>query len=158
MKKILSVYHTSNAIDLGLLIARVVIAALMLTHGIPKLQMLFSGEPVKFLPVMGMSPEISLVLTVFAEVLCSVFILAGFATRLAAIPLIVTMLIAAFLIHGADPIATKEPALHYLLVYTVLLLAGSGKYSIDYLLQTKTVSSNLSARKEQHAAYLHLNK
>ena len=158
MKKILSVNKTSNAIDLGLLIARVMIAALMLTHGIPKLQMLLSGEPVKFLPVMGMSPELSLVLTVFAEVICSIFILVGFATRLAAIPLIITMLIAALVIHGADPIAMKEPALHYLLVYIVLLLAGSGKYSVDYLLQTKTTDLNHSKTKKTQPAFLHLNK
>ena len=141
MKKILSVRHSSEAIDIGLLVARVMIAALMLTHGIPKLQMLFAGEPVKFLPVMGMSPELSLALTVFAEVVCSIFLLVGFATRLAAIPLIITMLIAVLLIHAADPIAMKEPALHYLVVYLVLLLAGSGKYSMDYLLQTKTTGS-----------------
>src|SRR5688572_21207120 len=125
MKKILSVSRTSNAIDIGLLIARVMIAALMLTHGIPKLQMLLSGEPVQFMSVLGMSPELSLGLTVFAEVICSIFLLIGFATRLAAIPLIITMLIAAFLIHAADPIAIKEPSLHYLLVYVLLLLAGS---------------------------------
>ncbi|MGZ8536894.1 MAG: DoxX family protein [Flavisolibacter sp.] len=158
MKKILSVNKTSNAIDLGLLIARVAISALMLTHGIPKLQMLFSGEPVKFLSVLGMSPELSLGLTVFAEVVCSIFLLVGFATRLAAIPLIITMLIAALLIHAADPIAIKEPALHYLLVYVVLLLAGSGKYSMDYLLQNKGTGSNQSNSKELQAALLHINK
>ena len=159
MKKILSIDHTSRTIDLGLLIARVVIAALMLTHGIPKLQMLLSGEPVKFMSVLGMSPELSLGLTVFAEVICSVFLLVGFATRLAAIPLIITMLVAAFLIHAADPIAIKEPSLHYLLVYVLLLLAGSGKYSMDYLLQNKTVRSNQGDNsKEQQAVFLHLNK
>ena len=158
MKKILSVSKTSNAIDIGLLIARVMIAALMLTHGIPKLQMLLSGEPVKFMSVLGMSPEFSLALTVFAEVICSIFLLVGFATRLAAIPLIITMLIAALLIHAADPIAVKEPALNYLLVYLMLLLAGSGKYSIDYLLQNKTAVSVQQKSKAQQAVYLHQNK
>ena len=137
MKKIINVNHHSSLTGLALLIARVGIAALMLTHGIPKLIMLLSGGPIQFPPVMGMSPEISLALTIFAEVFCSILILAGFATRLAAIPLIITMLVAVILIHSADPVAIKEPALHYLLVYTVLLFAGSGKYSVDYLLQGK---------------------
>lgn len=137
MKKILSVNNTSNTTDLALLIARVGIAALMLTHGIPKLLMLFSGAPVQFPPVMGMSAELSLSLTVFAEVFCSVFILAGFATRLAVVPLAITMLVAVFLILGADPLKVKEPALQYLLVYIVLAVAGSGKYSLDYLVQKK---------------------
>ena len=135
MKKILSVDNTANATNVGLLIARIGIAALMLTHGIPKLGMLLSGDFAKFPPVMGMSAELSLALTVFAEVFCSVFLLAGFATRLAVIPLIITMLVAVLFIHATDPIAVKEPALQYLLVYIVLLVAGSGKYSIDNILQ-----------------------
>lgn len=143
MKKIISVNNTSNTTDFALLIARVGIAALMLTHGIPKLLMLFSGAPVQFPPVMGMSAELTLSLTVFAEVFCSVFILLGFATRLAAIPLAFTMLVAVLLIHSADPFSVKEPALQYLLVYAVLLFAGSGKYSIDYLLsKNKKQSTN----------------
>jgi putative oxidoreductase len=94
MKKILSVNKATTATDIALVIARIGIAALMLTHGIPKLVMLFSGAPVQFPPVLG-------------------------------------------LIHAADPLSVKEPALHYFLVYIVLLLAGSGKYSIDYVLQLK---------------------
>ena len=73
---------------------------------------------------------------------CSVFLLAGFATRLAVLPLIVTMSVAVLFIHTADPIAVKEPALHYLLVYIVLLFAGSGKYSIDHLLQSKRTTAS----------------
>jgi putative oxidoreductase len=149
MKKIISVNNTSSTIDFALLIARAGIAALMLTHGIPKLIMLFSGTPVQFPPVMGMSAEFSLALTVFAEVFCSVFILAGFATRIAAIPLAVTMLTAGLLIHSADPLSIKEPALLYLLVYVVLLFAGSGKYSIDYLLQGNKAANSYEHSKVQ---------
>jgi putative oxidoreductase len=49
------------------------------------------------------------------------------------------MLVAVLVIHSADPIAIKEPALHYLLVYLVLVFGGSGKYSIDYLLQRQSI-------------------
>jgi putative oxidoreductase len=156
MRKIFSVNSTSNTTDLALFIARVGIAALMLIHGIPKLVMLFSGAPVQFPSVMGMSAELSLALTVFAEVVCSVFILAGFATRLATIPLIITMLVAVFVIHVADPFAKQEPALYYLLVYVVLLVAGSGKYSIDYLLQSKGATTNYSAKEIQEPTLAYL--
>ena len=103
MNKLFSTSNTSATINLALLIARVGIAALMLTHGIPKLGMLLSGEPVQFLPFMGMSAELSLGLAIFAEVFCSIFLLAGFATRLATIPLIITMLVAVLVVHAADP-------------------------------------------------------
>lgn len=140
MKKIFSVNNNSNSTGLSLLVARLGIAALMLTHGIPKLVMLLSGGPVQFPSVFGMSPELSLGLAVFAEVVGSLFILVGFATRLAAIPLIITMVIAAIVIHSADPLGVKEPSLLYLLVYSVLFIAGSGKYSVDYLLNRKNMA------------------
>ena len=81
-----------------------------------------------------MWPELSLVLAVFAEVLCVIFVLVGLGTRLASIPIIVTMVIAVFLIHAADPFAVKEMGLLYLLAYVVFFLVGSGKYSVDALL------------------------
>ncbi len=152
MKKILSVNNRSGKTDLALLLVRLGIAALMLTHGIPKLMMLVSGAPVQFPTVMGMSAKLSLGLAVFAEVFCSAFILTGFATRLATIPLIITMLVAIIFIHAADPIAIKEPALHYLLVYAVLLFAGSGKYSVDYLLNRKSHPVNTRNRKVRNSA------
>lgn len=138
MKKIFSVNEATTPISLGLLMARISIAALMLTHGIPKLTALLSDAPIKFAPVMGLSAEISLALAVFAEVFCSLFFLFGFATRLAAIPLIITMSVAALFVHAADPIGIKEPALLYLSVYIVLFFTGSGKYSFDYLVQQKS--------------------
>jgi putative oxidoreductase len=137
MKKIVFVDQTSSRIDIALLIARVSIAALMLTHGLPKMAMLFSGDPIQFPPIMGMSAGLSLTLAVFAEVFCSILILLGVGTRLATIPPIITMLVAITLIHSADPFAKKEMAIIYLLGYVVLLIAGSGKYSVDYLLQRK---------------------
>lgn len=137
MKKLLSVQPTSKATDTALLITRIAIAALMLTHGLPKLVMLFSGEPVRFPGMFGLSPELSLSLAVFAEVFCSVLVLVGFGTRLAVIPLMVTMLVASLYVHAADPFARKEPAILYLVVYTLLLIAGSGKYSVDYWWQRR---------------------
>ena len=147
MKKI---FTTSNTTHFALLIARIGIAALMLTHGIPKLLMLLSGAPIQFPPVLGMSAEVSLGLAVFAEVFCSLFILAGFATRLATIPLIITMMVAIFTIHSADPFVKQEPVFQYLLVYAVLCIAGSGKYSIDYVLQKQISKETLSKSKIQY--------
>lgn len=153
MKKILSVNKAAAITDIALLVARLGIAALMLTHGIPKLIMLLSGAPVQFPPVIGMSAELSLGLAAFAEVFCSILLLAGFATRLATIPPIITMLVAVVFIHAADPFAKQEPALQYLLAYVVLLFAGSGKYSIDYLLQGRRFKGNCTVKELQDPLY-----
>jgi putative oxidoreductase len=137
MKKLFSVNHQANVIDAALLLARVGIGVLMLVHGFPKLQMLLSGEPAAFPGILGMSGGLSLFLAVFAEVVCSILLIIGLGTRLAVIPLIITMLVAVLHVHAADPFAKQEMGIHYLLTYVVLLLTGSGRYSVDYLLQSK---------------------
>ena len=138
MKKLLTIEHKAFRIDIALLIARVAIGAFMLVHGLPKMEKLFSGEPVAFANIFGMGQELSLGLAVFAEVICSVFILLGLGTRLAVIPLIITMLVAVFYIHGADPFVKQEMGLHYLIVYVMLLIMGSGRYSVDNYLFANT--------------------
>lgn len=136
MRKILSIQLGTS--DAMLLVLRIGVAMLMLTHGVPKMMMLLSGGPNQFPPVLGLSSETSLMLAVGAEVFCSLLILTGTATRLAVVPLMITMLVAILMIHGADPFTKKEPALIYLLVYTTLMIGGSGKYSVDYALLRKT--------------------
>lgn len=131
MKKLLEINNGTNQVSIALLILRIGIALMMLVHGYPKMQMLFTGDVSQFPGVMGMSPMISLALAVFAEVLCSVFILFGFATRLASIPLIITMIVAVFYIHASDPFSSQELGLQYLMAYIVLLILGSGRYSLD---------------------------
>src|SRR5690349_2513363 len=98
MKRFLSVAHPPLAIDFALLLSRVGIAAMMLVHGWPKLTMLTSGATQEFPDVLGLGSTVALALTVFAEVVCSLAILLGFGTRIASIPLIITMLIAVFYI------------------------------------------------------------
>ena len=135
MKHLIRVNQHPLHIDIGILLTRVTIALLMLAHGFPKMIMLFSGGPIQFPPILFLNAETSLALAVFAEVIASIMILAGFWTRLATLPLMITMLVALFLIHGADPFSAKELALIYLLVYIGLFITGSGRFSIDSLLK-----------------------
>lgn len=137
MKKLFTTDTSSSNNDIALLVGRLIIASLMLLHGLPKMQMLFSGDAIQFPSVSGMSAGLSLALAVFAEVFCSILILVGFATRLASIPLIVTMLVAVFSVLASEVFAKKELAVLYLAAYVVLFFAGSGRYSVDQLLQPK---------------------
>ena len=117
--------------DLGLLLIRITGAGLILTHGIPKLRRLFAEGPIEFGDPIGIGPAASLFLAVFAEFLCAVLVLLGFKTRWATIPIIITMLVAAFIVHAADPLGTKEKALLFLGIFVSIFLLGPGKYSID---------------------------
>lgn len=136
MKTIFSVNRSSKNVDIAIFLVRISIAVLMLTHGISKIA-LFNGSPVQFMDFMGLGTELSLALAIFAEVGCSILILLGLGTRLAVIPLIITMLVAVFIVHGADPFIQQEMGLHYLLIYVLLLITGSGKYSLDKLIVSK---------------------
>lgn len=126
------------SIDVALFILRVGAAALILTHGIPKLLMLFGGGEIQFADPIGLGMEISLTLSVFAEFICAILLGLGLGTRLAAIPLIINMSVAFFIFHAQDPFKAKELALIYLLIFVTLLITGSGKYALDhYLLKRK---------------------
>lgn len=116
--------------NLGLLLLRFGMGGLMLTHGIPKLMRLLNGN-FEFGDPIGIGNTASFILTVIAEAICPVLIIIGLRTRIASIPTIITMIVAAFVVHAADPIATKEKALLYLVGFLVIAICGPGKFSID---------------------------
>jgi len=134
MKKLLYTGTREEYLDILILLLRVSLAAFMLTHGWPKLTKLLAGGEIQFGDPIGLGPAFSLGLVVFAEFFCSILIGIGLGTRLASIPLIVTMFVGAFIAHGDDPFGRKEMALLYLLFYFTLFVVGSRKYSIDYLI------------------------
>jgi putative oxidoreductase len=125
--------------DIGLLIIRLGAGAMILTHGYPKLLRLFGDEPIKFMDFLGLGPVVSLSLAVFAEFLCAILIMIGFKTRLAAIPLMITMLSAALIAHAADPFGRKELPLLYFLVFLGILIFGGGKFSVDGFTDRKSM-------------------
>jgi putative oxidoreductase len=132
---------SNGTANISLLIFRVIICSLMLKHGIEKLRNFEMISPY-FPDPLGVGSMNSLLMILFAEVGCSILIMLGMLTRLATLPLIFGMSIAAFMIHEQDPFAMKELALMYLGPFIVLLISGPGKYSIDYLILRKFSSND----------------
>tara|TARA_B100002051_G_C16635345_1_gene585586 strand:+ start:475 stop:852 length:378 start_codon:yes stop_codon:yes gene_type:complete len=122
--------NNTTSYNLGLLLLRVGFGALMLTHGIPKLLKMLSGD-FSFGDPIGIGETATLILAVLCEVLFPLLVIIGFKTRLSAIPVIITMAVAAFIVHAADPFGTKEMAILYLIGFTAIALLGAGKYSVD---------------------------
>ena len=83
------------------------------------------GDPV------GVGVLISSILVIIGEVIAPVLILIGLKTRWAAVAAMITMAVAAFIVHGNDPLAKKEMALLYFIAFTAIALMGAGKISVD---------------------------
>ncbi len=126
--------------DIMLLIFRLFLGFGILTHGFPKLMKLMADEETKFMSFMGLSPDFSLGLAVFAEFVCAIFLILGLFTRIAVVPLIITLMVAAFFSHAGDPFTDREESLLYLLGFILILVMGPGKYSVDGMISSRRES------------------
>lgn len=138
-KKLLNPGSYSREINVALLFLRVTFGIFMMAHGTGKLITLFEGGPVQFADPIGIGPSASLILAVFAELVCSLFLIFGIATRFAVFPLIITMLVAGFIVHADDVFFVKEKAFLFLIVFITIAIAGAGKISVDNLIYKKII-------------------
>src|SRR3989337_594122 len=95
-----------HALDLGLLLIRTMVGVVFVFHGAQKLFGAFGGPGLEgftgFLTQLeGPMPAGSAGLAPVAEFAGGLALIAGLGTRIAAVPLLVTMLVAAFKVHGA---------------------------------------------------------
>ena len=97
----------------------------------------FGERAAKFTDPYGLGGELSLGLAVFAEFFCSIALALGLLTRIAVVPLMITMLTAVLIIHADDPWGRKEMAVLYLVPFVTILIAGPGRYSVDRLLNRR---------------------
>jgi putative oxidoreductase len=137
MAKLLGPRTNDALLNVWLLIFRVAAGSFMLTHGIPKFLRLIEGGEITFMDPFGLGQAVTFILVVFAEFLCSVLVILGLGTRLATIPLIITMSFAAFHAHAADPFGKKEMALLYLIIFITILVLGGGRFEAGRLLRGK---------------------
>jgi putative oxidoreductase len=132
-----TINKTGPAASLGLLLLRTGVGLIMaFGHGWGKL-LSYGERSAGFPDPLGIGSPLSLGLTIIAEFFCSIAIVLGVFTRGAVIPLIITMLVAVLVVHGADPWSKKELGLLFLVPYITLLFSGPGKYSLDRLFSGK---------------------
>jgi putative oxidoreductase len=130
--------------SIGIFALRVMVGLMMLVgHGIPKIKDYKVRKDLfyvpDFFPFNILTPPASLTLCITAEVLGSILIIIGLATRPAAFVLGLAMVVAAFGYLGTAPWFVKPPTitdakeltLMYLIPMIALILSGSGLFSLD---------------------------
>jgi len=134
--KIPKIPNTETSTPWGLFFLRIAVSCMMLTHGIPKF-LSYSEKLHTFSDPLGVSSPVSLTLAIGAEVFCSIALLLGLRTRLAAVPLLFTMLVASILVLGGDPFQKRELPLMFALIYATLMICGGGALQLDYWINKK---------------------
>ena len=128
-------YLRGRGVSFVILFVRIFFGALFFMHGLDKM-MNFSQLSQTFPSVLGLGSYMTLMLSIFCEFACSIFLIVGMLTRIVLIPMIASMAVAFFDIHdGFMP--EGELSLIYLIVFIVLFITGPGRYSADYLIDRK---------------------
>ncbi len=122
--------------DIGLLIMRIWAGFVMLWfHGKDKV-FDFAERADSFPDPLGIGSSLSLALAGGAEFFLSIFLIIGLFTRVIAIPLLFTMLVAAYAhaVAWGDPFSDYELALFFATTYLMFIFTGPGKLSVDHLI------------------------
>lgn len=141
--------------NMGRLFLRLFTGLMLLQFGVRQ-WMQFDRASQYFPGVLGMDPATSLTVMIVIEIVCSVFIMAGFCTRLMTIPPFIAMIVGEhYLLTSADSasylISWTQPAylpVMFMGIFFFILLVGPGKISVDYFLSLHFIHSDNQSEAE----------
>ena len=128
-------HFRGKGVSVLILALRIFFGVLFFLHGLDKMTN-FNDLSLDYPSVMGLGSYTTLMLSIFTEFCCSLFLIAGLITRIITIPMIIAMGVAFFDIHDAM-MPDGELALIYLITFFILFIVGPGRYSFDYLIDIK---------------------
>lgn len=124
-----------KGVSLLILLMRIFFGVLFFTHGLDKM-MNFNELSYTYPDVLGFGSYMTLMVTIFCEFCCSLFLIAGLLVRIMTIPMIIAMGVAFFDVHDAM-MPEGELALIYFIMFMILFFVGPGRYSVDYLIDNR---------------------
>lgn len=134
MSKFLSTKYSTGAFNFAMLVLRVMTGILLMSHGYTKL-VGFSKMQHTFYNFMGLGSTTSLVLIIFAEFFCSIFLILGLFTRFACIPIIIAMGVVVFSVTHGHIFSDGEKAALFLTATITILFCGPGRISVDGMIR-----------------------
>lgn len=142
--------------NLGRLFLRLFVGIMLMQFGIRQLVHFYEMNDV-FPPVLGMSSHTTLVVMICIELICSLFIMLGFLTRLMIVPPFIAMTLAEYhLLHNYVAQASYlldwqhqgYVPIMFLGIYFFLILVGPGKISVDYFLSLHIIHTENKSEAE----------
>lgn len=133
MKKLFSSKYSAGSVNAAMFILRIGLGILMMHHGFDKLTN-FNSTAQHMPNILGLGGTVNASLVIFAEFFCSMFLILGLFTRLACVPLIITMGVALVKAHHSNIFGEGELAAIYLVAYITLIFIGPGKISVDAMI------------------------
>ncbi|MDE6300062.1 MAG: DoxX family protein [Muribaculaceae bacterium] len=136
--------------NLGRLFLRLFVGIMFMQFGVRQIAHFYEYKDL-FPHVLGFSSETSLIMMICIEMICSLFIMFGFLTRIMTIPPIISMFMAEYyLLHDYVGEATYlldwqqqgYLPIMFLGIYFFILLVGPGKISVDYFLSLHIIHSD----------------
>jgi putative oxidoreductase len=119
-----------QARDIGLLFLRVSGGLFLLwMHGLPKL-LDFTAQLQLIEDPFHLGSHLTLILAIFAEVLCPLLIVAGLLARLACVPILFVLLVALLVVHPQWSVAEGQFGWLLLILFATVLIAGPGRLVI----------------------------
>ena len=128
-------HFRGKGVSVLILALRIFFGVLFFLHGLDKMTN-FNDLSLDYPSVLGLGSYTTLMLSIFTEFCCSLFLIAGLITRIITIPMIIAMGVAFFDIHDAM-MPDGELALIYLITFFILFIVGPGRYSFDYLIDIR---------------------
>lgn len=128
-------HFRGKGVSAFILILRLFFGVMFFIHGLGKM-MNFSELSLTYPSVFGLGSYMTLMLAIFTEFCCSLFLIAGLLFRIMLLPMIVAMAVAFFDIHDGF-LPEGELALIYMAVFIILYFVGPGRFSFDYLIDVK---------------------
>lgn len=98
-------------------------------HGLPKL-LDFTAQLQLIEDPFHLGAHLTLILAIFAEVLCPLLIIAGVLARLACLPILFVLLVALLVVHPQWSVAEGQFGWLLLILFTTVLIAGPGRLAI----------------------------
>jgi putative oxidoreductase len=131
MRKLLSTAYSDGAFNFAILVQRVATGLLLLIgHGLPKISG-FHELAGSFYDPFRIGHRLSLIFVILAELFCSMFIILGLFTRIAALIIVINLSVAVFVYHHGMPLKNVELGAIFLTSVFTILILGPGRVSVD---------------------------